>query len=287
MGSVEHFFETARERYNIHRSRRDGESKPWTQDEIFQQYRFCNVFREDDKTTQWIRQHVREQYSHSLNLVRNIAIARWFNRIETLELLKHAGVFGLKNWDYSVAHTTLKNQKPIVTGAYVIKTPNGMSKLDGVLTCISNGIETFGQVHFRCQMGPEVSSQQITTMLQNNVPFLGWFMAYQIVADLQHTPLLSSAPDINTWAQVGPGSARGLGRIYHDDPTIFNHNSKVDQNTCNVLMGTLLDRAKLPYYWPYDRVWDMQTVQNWCCEYDKYCRAMEGGKMKRKYSGEA
>ena len=35
-------------------------SPPWTDDPILQEFKFCQVFREDDRTTRWFRTHIRE-----------------------------------------------------------------------------------------------------------------------------------------------------------------------------------------------------------------------------------
>src|SRR5262249_753289 len=44
----------------------------------------------------------------------------------------------------------------------------------------------------------------------------GWgpFMAYQAVVDMRFTSLLERAPDVEDWAAAGPGTIRGLNRLY-------------------------------------------------------------------------
>ena len=48
---VKSFFEFCKERENIRLKRERGEPGPWTTDEVFQNGRFLNVFREDDRGT--------------------------------------------------------------------------------------------------------------------------------------------------------------------------------------------------------------------------------------------
>jgi hypothetical protein len=46
----------------------------------------------------------------------------------------------------------------------------------------------------------------------------GWgpFMAYQVVVDLTYTDKwLGSAPDLNTFNSAGPGTTRGLSRVFY------------------------------------------------------------------------
>ena len=42
-----------------------SQAPPWTGDEILQKYKFCQVFREDDRTTRWFREHIREPVSYT------------------------------------------------------------------------------------------------------------------------------------------------------------------------------------------------------------------------------
>ncbi len=53
------FMEFVYERHLIYVRRRDGMPKPWTDDAILQNYRFCNVYRELDTVTQWIAKNWR------------------------------------------------------------------------------------------------------------------------------------------------------------------------------------------------------------------------------------
>ena len=37
----------------------DKRPPPWTEDPILRVFKFCQVFREDDRTTRWFRAHIR------------------------------------------------------------------------------------------------------------------------------------------------------------------------------------------------------------------------------------
>ena len=120
--------------------------------------------------------------------------------------------------------------------------------------------------------------------LLQQVPYLGRFMSYQICADLQHTPVLNKAPDIYTWAQPGPGSTRGVGRVFYDDVNKFRYGSVKDEKEVIRHMQELRFLSTFKDNWPAEwPQWDMQVVQNWFCETDKYFRCEEGGHMKRKF----
>jgi len=135
-------------------------------------------------------------------------------------------------------------------------------------------------------------------------PYLGDFMAYEIVSDLRFTPLLDQAPDINTWANMGPGATRGLRRLRGlpaEGPLPRNYKE---------LMLQLWDRAKLDFrvmagppipsvsspkeprsswiksgLYPYPNI-EMREIEHSLCEFDKYERArLQDGQLKRLYQG--
>src|SRR6185436_10966299 len=88
---ADQYFATARERYQIRARRNLGwDRKDWTDDPQFRQWRFCQVHREHDKTTEWFRVNVREPADAvSKGRVVGATVAfRWFNRIETGERIK-------------------------------------------------------------------------------------------------------------------------------------------------------------------------------------------------------
>ena len=306
--SIERFFTYARERYNILQRRRIDESgdpqimvagPPWTEDPILQQYRFCNIFREDDRTTRWIRSHITEG-GYGDRLVGAMIIARWFNRIETLKVLLPPRECEppywrrnlLYNWDPGLLYDWAARMKsrlggisPLVTGAYMVKTPAGMRKLDGLLWCMEQVLPDARQLHERFT-GP-ISLRSATEML-SSYPYLGPFMAYEIVTDLRHS-ILSDAPDIMTWANPGPGCTRGVSRIFCGDRGVLNRHSRDDYEYIQVCMQQLLVVSQDGRHWPSDwPAWEMREVEHTLCEFDKYERARLGqGTPKQRYSGGA
>jgi hypothetical protein len=57
-------FYWVREREEIRRRKDSGHPpKSWTTDEILLTYRFCNVRREDDRVTIWVRKNIRERFA--------------------------------------------------------------------------------------------------------------------------------------------------------------------------------------------------------------------------------
>lgn len=306
MDGATRFFNYAKERQSVLFKREAGKPWPWTGDFILQSYRFCNIFREDDAVTRWLAEHVRGSLGPTgeyagpapgtkLNeLLLAVVIFRWFNRIETGDaIFRQKNIFGTTAWtqyrkswdvrDLKVAIKAFVGEKgPYVTGSYIIQGWRGMNKLDGVLKCIEN---FQGQVFdhkgtarnwkqmtdYMLKHSGKVTLQEVWEWLCQ-VPYLGKFMAYEIVCDLYNTPLLQKAPDIMSWANPGPGARRGLNRI-HGRPVKFKPKRADMLREMQELLAASTKRKN--WKWP-EHPWDMRTVEHTLCEFDKYERALNG-----------
>lgn len=280
------FFEAARERQRIYEKRQRGEPAPWTKDPAFQEFFFCNLYREQDRTTQAFKEQIRDRLQEQDQVLLSTVAWRWFNRAETCFALLHpqAGLLS-GDWDPIFAKANILGllpKGPYVTGAFVVKTPNGMTKLDGVLQCISWFAERPWRSAAADMRGGWSLKQAHDWLIQS--PYLGDFMAYEIVTDLRHTALLRDAPDINSWANPGPGAMRGLCRLMGDPLDTRSRSNKGDYRWAISAMGELLQEA-----WRRPEIsdipkWEMREVEHWLCEFDKYERAYSGeGRMKRVY----
>ncbi len=285
----EQFFAYARERYRIHLRRSHGQERPWTGDRILQQFRFCNVFREDDKVTQYIRAEITSG-AYGDKLVQAMVIARWFNRPETIDILLGAGVRAdlLLKWSSKKVRSRLEDVSPLVTGAFMVKTPAKMSKLEGLIQCIEQANPIACQLQKYIEKAPRAPSLKFACHWLQQAPYLGPFMAYEVVTDLRHTPLLDKAPDIMTWANPGPGCARGAGRVFAGSPNFFSLGNKRHRQEIDFIMQRLLSASQIKDHWPFSRQWEMREVEHTLCEFDKYERARLGeGTPKQRYEGGA
>ena len=82
---INDYFNFINERHAIYINKVSGADFPWTEDKILQDYSFCNVFRELDKVTIWIRENWREPFADHPNLPFAMAMARQINWPDTLE----------------------------------------------------------------------------------------------------------------------------------------------------------------------------------------------------------
>lgn len=287
----EEFFSTARERYRIMQQKESGAPPPWTDDHIFQDWRFCCVHREHDRTTAWYRENVRAwfdaQYREAsfedtrmslmMDMVLSAIAFRWFNKTETGELI----LGELREpWDSARVVATLENVSPIVSAAYIIAAPSGMSKLEGICQSVDKARDMLPEI-----MRTVWATLEDAHTALRQIPYVGRFIAYEIVSDLRWTPVLRNASDIMTWASAGPGCARGLGWVWGSDPKMFDMHDDGHQGEMLEVMRDLLAMSQSPHFWPHHwKQWEMREVEHWACEFDKYKRAQNGERLKRRYT---
>ena len=109
------------EREQIRRLKEAGEPRPWSSDPVFQTTYFCNVRREDDKTTKFIRAWARELDPRHPMFVYNMIMARFLNWPDTLTEI---GPIEFHDPEYllAVLEGKAKRGEQIWSGAYVITT---------------------------------------------------------------------------------------------------------------------------------------------------------------------
>jgi hypothetical protein len=292
------------ERHKIYLKKRDGAEPPWTKDPILQQYRFCNVFRELDTVTVWIRENIREQYPNSKNLWFMLAIARTINWPPTIMKIMEAGLWNRDTWEWQAVADLLDEQmalgKKVYTGAYMIRAESdpgnkwyNKSKQEYIAGCvlgnlwrdrdaISATLEHVKPDQAKWAFDFERTLQGIHSMFMS---YHGWgpFMAYELVTDLRHTRYLEHATDIFTWANAGPGALRGLNRLREVDPQ-----TPMTQQEANTRMYDLLLEAhrhpELAFHFELEGALEMRDIEHSLCETDKYLRVKNGeGRPRAKY----
>ena len=280
------FFYWIRERHNVWNRRQVGQKKPWTDDEVLQQYFFTNPYRENDKTTVWFREKIREPFRECYEVLFATVAFRWFNRIETGEALlateSEDGFSILVLWNRKRALATLRRLKNPFTGAFMIPAVPGTKKIEHVCDCLKPFWKD------RLDLASEIEEGQSLEKahkLLTLYPYMGDFMAYEVVTDLRHTILLDQATDINTWANPGPGCRRGLKRLLGLPLKKSNAAGVPKVKNELKLMRRLLakSRNRLAGLPPLE----MREIEHSLCEWDKYERALwgDGGRMKRRYPG--
>jgi hypothetical protein len=281
LSSEERFFYWIEERHNMWiRREQKKQPKPWTDDEVLRSFFFTNPYRENDKTTVWFRENIRDPQKNKPEVVFNTIFFRWFNLISTGEVLLKNGLF--EKWTAAKTKKLLRGKQPMFTGAFMIPAVPGTKKLDHVCNCLKPIWKDRNKL--AVDMRNSKSMEESHKMLLR-YPYMGGFMAYEIITDLRHTKILRNAKDIMTWCNPGPGASRGTARLAGESmkgiPAAHGHKAPKDFLKT---MRKLLKKAnyKLGHLPPFE----MREIEHSLCEWDKYERArLQDGRMKRKYQG--
>lgn len=261
------------ERHQIYLRRMSGQPWPWTADPILQQYKFTNVYRELDRVTAWIRTHWREPYADSPNLWFAMALARQINWPETL-----AEIDFPVTWDPKRVLKVLRARRArgdkVYTGAYMLRCdiqgPEGGDKpFYTVMRVLQPVWERNQHANIWRGDGDLRTIEQVTKWFMLNHGW-GGFLSYEVATDLRHTRYLRHAPDINTWANAGPGALRGLNRV-HGRPL------KAPSSDVQALEEMRWLLRELQQQWPPSwQALELRDIEHSLCEFDKYERTRLG-----------
>ncbi len=240
-----------------------GKPKPWTDDPILQTYRFCNVRREDDKVTRWIKDHWRIPYWDHPNLFIAMILSRMINWPPCLSEIGFP-----ERWNEATYLNRLKKRKmkgdQLWGGAYMV-TAGGrpIPKEEAVCDIISQ----FHESPYRPKMGDSLQESH-DKILDLGISGIGTFLTGQFIADLKYTHYLEDAWDWWEFCTPGPGSTNGLNIVME-----MPEGTQWKQD--DFMKGVNKIREKIPF-----KIC-AQDLQNCLCEFSKYVR----GYSKSKYPG--
>lgn len=267
------------ERHDILTKRMAGQPKPWSKDPVFQNTYFCNVRREDDKVTQFIRKfyspHVEDRMFEY-----NIIFSRFINWPPTIEVIKYMQDHD-PEWLLNYLDCLASNGK-IWGNAYVITThgipmPKAAYLCRNVLGGVYRGLDALRKA---CR-GPSLA---LAAEALEGFEGVGPFLAGQVVADLKNTPghPLASADDWWEFVMPGPGSIRGASWV------LYGKSEGVTYSTFQRAFQEIREYVDHKWVPEMGVVLHSQDLQNCLCEFDKYCRVTTGsGRSKRGYAGGA
>lgn len=269
------------ERERIREAKERGDPKPWSDNKVFQNVYFCNVRREDDRVTKWIRKEWSPENIGWDNYEYAMVLARLLNWPDTLQGIDPKHATPEKIFQHMEARR--KEGNKVWGNAYVVTT-HGLKMDKAVYLCervLPAAYEALGGGRWRAAyQGTPMLTRRHTQLME--LEGLASFMAAQVIADLKNTighPLYE-APDWSSWSAPGPGSMRGLNWFFGEDIPPKRYQLYMDQVANYLLIqdaaGPLRTRGRI----------NMQDLQNCLCEYDKFMRVTNNeGRSKRKYPG--
>lgn len=267
------------EREAVRRRREAGKRKPWSSDKIFQQWSFCNVERERDKVTVWIRENWREPHSDDPDLFFAMVVARFVNEPDGLAQIGWPVPWDPEHFLAVMADRKARGAKCYREDAYMLRADARLSrpKPEYQVADIFNPVWR-ARKDLRPRTGETLAS--FHKRLGARHGFGGGFMTAQIVADLKYVEPLRSAADWMTFAASGPGSRPGLNRLLgRDKDAPWNEaawrrefdrlREAIQPDLADIGLGDL----------------HAQDLQSCLCEYAKFEHIREGGKGKRRFDG--
>jgi len=273
-------FINEREAIRIRKQQR-GSPPSWTDDPIFQQFKFTNVQRFQDRTTQWL---VKNMYDPNRDrpheeILRNCAMFRYFG---TIEFARAVG--WRKRWNPTQVAQVAKNMRArgekVFTGAYVITNANIQGPKEEVIC--HRFLTPF---HEACPRLIKIAKdhKRWSLVFMAMRPILGFggtgFMAKEVLQDALLTPALHYVQDRDTWSPITIGSLRGLNRVF--DRVI---ETRVDQLTALIEMRQLRTMSK-HHGARYLPKLSLHDIQFQLCEFDKYERVRLGqGRPRNRYT---
>lgn len=260
------------ERESIRVKKELGLPRPWTADTILDQYRFCNVHREDDVVTKWIHENWLRPNANSTTLPFAMVVARMVNRPETLYDMGYPQRWSSTHFIRTIQARKIRKEK-VWTQAYMITggySEGGETK-EVIIARVLDG------AYLKMQKNPILKGDTLEKASEKIMsPGIGSFLSAQAIADIKFSPWLLDAEDWMTWCAPGPGSTAGLNYLYERPPTktlpLVQFRDEVNTIREIVMVET-------------GRQICAQNTQNCLCEFSKYVRTKYyGGRPKSRYT---
>ncbi|MBD3194383.1 MAG: hypothetical protein GF317_04960 [Candidatus Lokiarchaeota archaeon] len=269
------FWYWVKERQNIFYKRLRGEPAPWTNDKIFQTYKFTNAYRVCDRTSQYLLKNViycaNKKEFDERDIVFRILLFKIFNKIETWKALENKfGVIKASNFDFESYYNfirDLNNKQAVLSSAYMLSTASP-KYLYGMPTRFGNYLMFLNTAIFKDKLykriiGAKCLSLRFVYKLLLQYKGLSRFLAYQYSIDLNYSELINF--DEDSFVVAGGGALRGIEKMV------------VDHDKCkpeHIIMKMVKEqnRTSFSHYNLFGRDLKAIDLQNVFCEVDKYTR---------------
>ena len=260
------------ERENVRLNKEHIGIEPFSDDKIFQIYSFCNVNREHDRVTTWIRENVRSVPMDHRTMVLNLAVARIFNEPKTLKhLLPFEKPDGLM-MRISRFRKSFPEEK-LFRGAYMMPShgEGGRGLTASEYWC--SNIVKLKEVGL-----PKCNTLRGLADLIIEANGFGNFLANQICTDMRYTEFYKKAEteDWTTFVLAGPGTQRGMARYFGVVPYGGAQPMRQTKDCHQIRLLTIRDDIR---DFCSDEInehfQDINNLSNCFCEFDKFCRARE------------
>ncbi|HEV7676910.1 MAG TPA: nucleotide kinase domain-containing protein [Candidatus Angelobacter sp.] len=259
----------AAERQRIFFERLNNRKYPWTQDPILATHKFTNAYRASDRVSQYlINKVIYSGDQNPIELVFRILLFKFFNKIETWELLeRQLGCLSYQNFDFSsfdrVLTQALEEKKRIYSAAYIMPTGGVTDRKHRTHLRL---LETMMKNSLPQRLQNMNSLREVFELLRA-YPTIGDFLAYQYAIDLNYSCFLNFSE--MEFIVPGPGATDGIRKCFRDagnllpsDLIRFVAETQQEQ----------FQKLQINFQNLWGRPLQLIDCQNLFCEVDKYAR---------------
>ena len=259
---VRAFFEWCRERERIRAQRERGLPPPWSDDPIFRQGRFLNVFREDDRGSRAVIAFVRRAGTAVPDLLQALFFARWCNRAATLDRMDPAWLGQPERLRHfllrQVEQPWFSEAYPVVDARWEGKTYDRLEACVGLFPCCLEFLEA-------CVRGAAGNVAVATRAINVRFGMANDFPIFMAVADVAWFDPALVRPD--SPVPTGIGSAPFLDLLQRH----------LGLSSHEATMRRMIELQ--PTHWPEARrAFTPIDVEYLCCECRKYYSYVNGTK---------
>jgi hypothetical protein len=273
--TYKYYFYFIQERMNIFWRRYEG-ADHLTDDPILAKYKFTNVYRAQDRVSQYLIRHIilekEHQYSDIDNLLR-IIVFKIFNNINTWEYLeRRLGEISIETFnvelitallDERIKHVAIFSPAYMMTGSHA-KYNMYARKHEKWLRMVEK--ELLHEKGFERIVAARSLEEVYKILLQCS--FIGEFLAYQYAIDFNYSSVINFSE--NSFVKAGIGAIRGIKKCFTDvAPYTFEDCIKYTQDNFEYYQQRYgyNDFKNL-----FGRPPQLIDLQNCFCETDKYLR---------------
>lgn len=268
---LELFCQTAIERHKIYLKKEAKDPKPWTGNPIFQNYFFCNVFRQYDKCSKWIIKNVIPLVNQDINNWPLIILYRYISTYEIFKHVEEVGQISNTSWIRNYLSVKRKEGNKIFNGCF-IRNPrikNGWVQTYEVPFYLIDEIQDF-ETFERMEPGgflKEIGTLEDMTKFFSQFSATKGFMGYEYACDFEYTKYFNPV-DKFTWCNKGPGAQKGLSWLINGTEN-GKFTDKEFHEYCSDLFIELGAAFKEKYP---NEIFSMREVEHWLCEFQKYIK---------------
>lgn len=302
------FFQIMYERQMIWKRRfLEGKERPWTDNAILSKYKFTNVYRELDRSSQWQIKHILLDADLSLtNLIWKLMVYRFFNNPETFTNdLWRNGIPDYKEYNEDefadfIQSLRDKGLNPY-TNAYLINSmatpgkPRDYCYTRLVIPSLHKAIPRLIAVVKKAEKPEEIIA------FLKTIPSVADFIAHEFYQDFTYIPRYTDRKfmkfDQNDFTNVGPGASVGIRLIFpnlkgkEQKQGIYRLRDMAEKYLSNIgkEKGELFpylhfDKAGGWYYVDSNCNITLHQIEMWLCEFQKYWKMTIGeGKQRSEF----